>query len=143
MISFKEFISEEYFIIESDDIKMGLNVRSDKKAGISYADAIVDGKKQYETRNSHSLKHLVGKKVGIVRTGEGKAKAIGHCKIGEPIVVGEHDFRAREHQHLVPKDSAFDIKPGGVKYMYPITHAKRWSSEKDVAHGIVTRKIIK
>ena len=124
------------------DITLGLNVRSDKKAGISYADEIVNGNKKYETRNTNSLKHLIGKDVGIVRTGEGKAKAIGHCTIGEPIVVGEKEFRAREHQHLVPKDSQFDIETGGTKYLYPVTNPTRWEDEKDVAHGIVTRRIL-
>ena len=66
---------------------MGVNVASDRKAGRSYADLIVDGHKTLESRNSDTLRPYVGKRVAIVRTGEGKAKAIGEVTIGEPMVV--------------------------------------------------------
>ena len=66
---------------------MGINVASDRKAGRSYADLIVDGHKTLESRNGDSLRPYVGKRVSIVRTGEGKAKAIGEVTIGERIPV--------------------------------------------------------
>lgn len=130
--SFLEFLEESKGM-------MGINVRNDKD--IPYADHIVDGKKKYETRNTHSLKSYVGKRVGIVRTGAGKAKAIGEVTLGEPIVVGEEEFEKRRHEHLVPKGSKFDIKPGGTKHLYPIHEPKRYETEKNVGHGIISRKI--
>ena len=59
---------------------MGINVASDRKAGRRYADLIVDGHKTLESRNSDTLRPYVGKRVAIVRTGEGPAKAIGEVK---------------------------------------------------------------
>jgi len=64
---------------------IGINVRSD--GDIDYASLIVDGKKKYESRKTDSLRPYVGKTVGIVRTGNGPAVAIGQVTIGEPIIV--------------------------------------------------------
>lgn len=130
MISFLQFISESNL--------MGINVRNDD---VPYADHIVDGKKKYESRESHSLKPYVGKRVAIVRTGKGKAKAIGEVTVGEPIEVEEEEFRRREHEHLVPAGSKFDIKPGKKKVLYPMHNPIRYEQEKDVGHGIIARKV--
>jgi hypothetical protein len=120
---------------------MGINVKSDTKAGRSYADLIVDGHKKYESRNADSLRPYVGKRVAIVRTGEGKAKAIGEVTIGEPMVVDKKKFRAMEEHHHVPEGSAFDINTP-TKHLYPMHNPVRYDKEKDVGHGIVSRKVI-
>lgn len=134
MKTFKEFISESHL--------MGINVRSDKKNGISYADHIVDGKKKLESRESHSLKPYVGKRVAIVRTGEGKSHAIGEVTVGEPIVVDEKGFRERESEHLVPQGSKFDIKSGKTKHLYPMINPTRYDTPKKVGKGIIARKVL-
>lgn len=121
---------------------MGINVRSDKKAGIRYADEIVDGNKKYETRDSDSLRPYVGKRVAIVRTGEGPAKAIGEVTVGEPIVADQAMFHKMRPHHLVPAGSAFDIKPGSQKYLYPMHDPERFDAEKDVGAGIIARKVM-
>ena len=121
---------------------MGINVRSDKKAGIRYADEIVDGNKKYETRDSDSLRPYVGKRVAIVRTGEGPAKAIGEVTVGEPIVADQAMFHKMRPHHLVPAGSAFDIKPGSQKYLYPMHNPERFDAEKDVGAGIIARKVM-
>ena len=120
---------------------MGINVASDRKAGMSYADLIVDGHKTHESRNSDSLRPYVGKRVSIVRTGEGAAKAIGEVTVGAPIVVNKKKFRSMEPQHLVPEGSAFDIKTE-TKHLYPMHDPVRYDEERDVGHGIVARKVI-
>ena len=120
---------------------MGINVASDTKAGLSYADMIVDGQKTLESRNSDTLRPYVGKRVAIVRTGEGKAKAIGEVTIGEPKVVNQKQFRAMEGDHLVPKGSRFDINTP-TKHLYPMHDPVRYEEERDVGHGIVSRKVI-
>lgn len=125
----------------NQDSVMGINVKNDIKAGVRYADDIVDGKKMYETRDTDSLRAYVGSRVAIVRTGEGAAKAIGEVTLGEPLVVNEEQFNAMRDKHLVPAGSTFDIKPGGVKYLYPVTDATRFESEKDVGKGIVSRRV--
>jgi hypothetical protein len=120
---------------------MGINVASDRKAGMRYADMIVDGKKTLESRNSDTLRPYVGKRVAIVRTGEGKAKAIGEVTIGEPMVVDKYKFRALQDKHHVPEGSMFDINTP-TKHLYPMHDPVRYDEERDVGHGIVSRKVI-
>ena len=119
--------------------EIGINVRSD--GNIDYADLIVDGKKKLETRNSDSLRPYVGKRVSIVKTGKGRAYAIGVATVGEPIEADEEEFRKLEKQHLVPAGSKFDIVPGTKKFLYPMINAKRYDRPREVGHGIVSRKV--
>ena len=126
--------------VHSGSPTMGINVRSDKKANLQYADLIVDGHKTYESRNGDTLRPYVGKRVSIVRTGDGPAKAIGAVTVGEPMVVDRKKFRKMEKQHLVPEGSAFDIA-SGTKHLYPMHEPERYESERDVGHGIVARKV--
>jgi hypothetical protein len=120
---------------------MGINVASDKKAGMHYADLIVDGHKTLESRNTDSLRPYVGKRVAIVRTGSGKAKAIGEVTIGEPIVANKQKFHNMREHHMVPEGSTFDIKTP-TKHMYPLSEPVRYDEERDVGHGIVSRKVV-
>lgn len=120
---------------------MGINVASDTKAGLRFADMIVDGHKTLESRNSDTLRPYVGKRVSIVRTGEGKAKAIGEVTVGEPKVVNQRQFRAMEDEHRVPKGSRFDINTP-TKHLYPMHDPVRYDEERDVGHGIVSRQVI-
>lgn len=120
---------------------MGINVASDRKAGRRYADLIVDGHKTLESRNGDSLRPYVGKRVAIVRTGEGPAKAIGEVTIGEPMVVNQKKFRSLEDQHHVPAGSAYDISTP-TKHLYPLHNPVRYDQERDVGHGIVSRKVM-
>jgi predicted transcriptional regulator len=120
---------------------IGINVNQGKSA---FADKIVSGQKYYETRESDSLRPYVGKRVGIIRTGQGKAKAIGEVTIGEPIIVSSIEaFAQLRHQHLVPQGCKFDIKHNGIKYLYPMLDPITYKNEKEVAkYGIISRKII-
>ena len=120
--------------------KLGINVRSDLKEGLSYSDLILDGKKAYETRDSDSLRKYVGKRVGIVKTGEGDASALGSVIIGEPEIVGVDQFRKLEKEHLVPEGSDFDIKE--KKYLYPLINPQRFDAPMQVGKGIVSRKML-
>ena len=120
--------------------KLGINVRSDSKEGLSYSDLILDGKKAYETRDSDSLRKYVGKRVGIVKTGEGDASALGSVIIGEPEIVGVDQFRKLEKEHLVPEGSDFDIKE--KKYLYPLINPQRFDAPMQVGKGIVSRKML-
>ena len=124
-----------------NDAAMGINVATDRKAGVRYADLIVDGHKTLESRNSDTLRPYVGKRVAIVRTGEGPAKAIGEVTIGEPMVVGKKEFRSLEDKHHVPEGSAFDITTP-TKHLYPMHNPVRYETERDVGHGIVSRKVV-
>jgi len=128
------------FIVENSIPTIGINVRNDRD--IDYASLIVDGKKKYESRKTDSLRPYVGKTVGIVRTGNGPAVAIGQVTIGEPIIVDAEKFNKLRNQHLVPQGSKFDIDSDGTKYLYPMINPVRWDNEKPIKHkGIVSRKI--
>jgi len=119
---------------------IGINVRNDKD--IDYASLIVDGKKKYESRKTDSLRPYVGKTVGIVRTGNGPAVAIGQVTIGEPIIVDAEKFNKLRNQHLVQQGSKFDIDSDSTKYLYPMINPVRWDNEKPIkSKGIVSRKI--
>jgi hypothetical protein len=119
---------------------IGINVRSD--GNTDYASLIVDGKKKYESRKTDSLRPYVGRTVGIVRTGNGPAVAIGQVTIGEPIVVDAEKFDKLRKQHLVPQGSLFDIGANDTKYLYPMINPVRWDNEKLIKNkGIVARKI--
>ena len=138
----EEFMAEEHVNYKAKGGSvMGINVASDRKSDRKYADMIVDGHKTFESRNSDTLRPYVGKRVAIVRTGEGKAKAIGEVTIGEPTVVNKQKFRALEDKHHVPEGSAFDIG-GNTKHLYPLSDPVRYEQERDVGHGIVARKVL-
>jgi len=117
---------------------IGININSKT---VPYADLIIDGRKLYETRNKDTLRPYVGRSVAIVRTGKGKAQAIGTVTIGEPIIVTQEQFRAMQHLHLVPEGDKFDIKPGGVKYLYPIADPER-IAPRPVGRGIIARQVL-
>jgi len=131
---------EKYLIQEiSDPPKMGINVRNEK--GNRFADLIVDGRKYYETRETDSLKPYIGKRIAIVRTGEGKAMAIGEVTVGKPLhVTSKEEFDKLRPKHLVPDDSKFGFKT--EKYLYPMLKPMRYQKEYRVrAKGIISRQI--
>jgi hypothetical protein len=127
---------------KADIPPMGINVRTDSKLNIPFADLIVDGQKVYESRKSDSLRPYVNKSISIVRTGKGPAKAIGSVEIGEPMIVDAKKFREMQDKHLVPEGSMFDIEAEGQKYLYPLSNSRRFDQELDVGHGIKARKVI-
>lgn len=121
-------------------VTIGINVKNDKAR--AYADLIIDGLKRLETRRTNSLKPYIGRRVAIVRTGQGKALAIGDCVIGSPIIADRRLFDKLRDSHMVPPGSKFDIEDSGVKYLYPIISPVRYEKPKHVKHGIIARKII-
>lgn len=124
MKSFKEFLCES----------MGINI-NDKE--YPWSDMILDKQKTIETRNSDSLRSYVGKKVGIIRTGKGKATLVGYMVLGEPIVYKtEEEFKKDYNKHKVP----FELN-GGIKYGYPITNVEKCLPREIDSKGIVARRI--
>lgn len=135
-----EILDKKQQVEESIEIPdIGINVRSD--GDLDYAELIIDGKKKLETRDTDSLRPYIGKRVAIVKTGKGKAMAIGSVKIGNPMAVSETKFRRLEPYHLVKPGSTFDIKPGGTKYLYPMVNPIRFPEPREVGHGIIGRKV--
>lgn len=122
---------------------IGINVRTDKKGGARFADMIVNGLKTLETRNTRSLDPWIGKRVAIVRTGEGKAKAIGSVIIGKPFFIPASEFNDYFFKHFVMTGSDYDVKSAlDGKWCYPVKHPVKWAKERDVKHGIIARQVI-
>jgi hypothetical protein len=117
---------------------MGINVAS--ADGMRFADLIVDGIKTLESRHTDSLRPYVGRRVAIVRTGEGPAKAIGAVTVGEPIQVNAREFHNLRDQHCVPAGSVFDCHYS-TKWLYPMIDPARFAHEVEVERGIVARKL--
>jgi len=120
---------------------MGINVRNTKDK--PFADLIVDGLKTIETRESNSLHPYVGKRIAIVRTGEGKAFAIGEVTItGFMWTNSKSTFDDYAPLHMVNKENAFYIKQSIGKYMYFLENAVRYQTPVAVGKGIVARQLL-
>ena len=132
MITFKEYILE--------NVSIGINI-NDKIQ--DFTGQILRGDKTIETRNKNSLRSYIGRKVGIIRTGKGKAYLVGYCTIGEPKVYeSEREFRKDFDKHLVEKGSKFDIPEGGIKFGYPLYDVVRLDEPKLItSKGIISRRI--
>lgn len=107
-----------------------------------YTELILCGMKDVETRNRNTLKSLVGQRVGIIRTGKGKAMLVGYVTIDHVIKYEtEAEFRADYNRHCVLGGSKYDIKKGGVKYGYVLTDIERCDPTPVTSKGIVIRNI--
>lgn len=105
-----------------------------------FTDYILGGFKTVETREKNSLKSLVGKRVGIIRTGCGKAVLVGYVTISEVIKYETvEEFRRDEARHMVKPGSKYDIKTS--KYGYVLTDPERCEPTIVKAKGIVIRNI--
>ena len=120
---------------------IGINVRN---TDVPFADLIVDGFKTIETRESKSLHPYVNKRVAIVRTGQGKAFAIGEVTItGYIWTKSEAIFDYLLDKHLVTEGSFFDIDESKGKYLYFLENAVRYETPIAVGKGIVARQLLK
>lgn len=121
---------------------MGINVRTDSRAGIDYAGLIVTGRKTLETRATGSLSAYVGRRVAIVRTGAGPARAIGSVRIVGAYAVDGPRFRELETLHAVPAGSLYDVPAGGLKWCYALSEPRVYAKPRRVARGIVARRVL-
>ena len=90
-----------------------------------FVDAIIDGRKVYETRNRNSLRSLLfwalGQRILIAETGHGDP--VVKCSAVIDKYGAVHDQHTwdymREHRHAVPFGSKYDWKPNTkVKWLY-------------------------
>lgn len=117
---------------------IGINI-NDKDC--SFTEQIFSGKKTIETRRTKSLHPYIGQRVGIIRTGKGKAALVGFATIGKPIFYAtEEEFRRDENKHCVYAGSKYDISNKG-KWGYPIVNPVRVEPRYINSKGIVARQI--
>ena len=120
----------------------GLNVRNE--AGFDFADWIVDGLKTIETRRKSNLDRLIGHRIKIIRTGQGKAQVIGEVTVtGSKQYKTKDQFEADYQQHRVRSGSQFNFD--GSKIGYLLTNPQRYQKPYDAPYprGIVYTKNIK
>jgi hypothetical protein len=121
-----------------DKVTRGVNINDKVQP---FTDQILSGEKTIETRRTNSLRPYVGKRVGIIRTGKGKAMLVGFAVIGEPIFYGtKAAFSADFKRHLVGDKSKFRFKRGG-KFGYPLTLVTRCVPVPVKSRGIIARKL--
>lgn len=120
-------------------IQMGINVNDSDNP---WSDLILNGIKTIETRNTNSLRSYIGKRVGIIQAGKGKAKLVGFVTVGNPIVYNTvEEFRKDESKHCVKCNSVYDFPQGGKKYGYPMINPERISPIEVDSKGYVARFI--
>lgn len=117
---------------------MGININDCTQ---DFTGQILRGEKTIETRSTRSLDPYIGERVGIVRTGVGKATLVGYATVGEPVVYDSvAKFRRDYEKHLVAPGSAFDMKDR-LKYGYPLMQVESVEPREIESRGIVARKV--
>ena len=85
---------------------------------LPYAEMIVYGLKEAETRSRDMLKSLVGERVAIISTYRNlKPRIVGYATIYEKSFVSNETFHFFDKFHLVPEGSSYDSKGKG-KWLY-------------------------
>ena len=105
--------------------ELGINVNDKHQA---FTEQILSGAKTIETRNASTLHPYIGKKMGLVRTGKGKAMLVGYVTIGEPkLYTAQSSFDKDFDSHLVGKDSPFHISKSkkGSKWGYTLSDVEK------------------
>ena len=120
------------------EVVKGFNINDKEQA---FTEMILAGVKTEETRKSHSLDPLIGKRVAIIRTGRGKALIVGTCMIeGFNEYRNEKDWSAAFKRHRVGRGSKYDFT--GFKVGYVLRDVKRLAEPVPCkSRGIVIRNI--
>ncbi len=122
-------------------VNIGININDSTNP---WTDWILDGKKTIETRNRSTLDSYIGKRVGIIRTGLGKAHLVGFVDIvGKKVYKTPEEFRKDEAIHCVKQESTFDFDSNyNGKIGYILKNPERLSVPIPVnSKGMVSRKI--
>lgn len=105
-----------------------------------FTEWILSGRKTIETRETDSLHSVIGQRVGIIRTGRGKAILVGYADItGTVIYNGTEAFRADYSKHRVAAGSKYDIKTQKIGYI--LENVTACEPIPVTARGIVIRNI--
>jgi hypothetical protein len=119
-------------------VMMGININDKTQA---FTAQILCGEKTVETRRTNSLRPYVGRRVGIVRTGRGRAMLVGYATVGEPIrYENQRQFAADYPRHWVAAGSPHDCGPEG-KFGYILTNVEATTPRPVTSRGIVARRI--
>lgn len=96
-----------------------------ENGGIHYAQAIVSGYKDIETRKKNMLKNLVGQRVAVVCTHRGKNPVVlGYVDIVESSFCKAEDFDKYFNRHGVPNNCGYYCNGTG-KWFYYLANAEK------------------
>lgn len=125
-------------ILNGIEVVKGFNINDKEQA---FTEQILTGVKTEETRKSHSLDSIIGKRVAIIRTGRGKATIVGTCTIeGFTEYRNEEDWSVAYNRHRVERGSKYDFT--GFKVGYVLRNVQRLTDPVLCkSRGIVIRNI--
>ena len=103
---------------------------------------ILSGEKTVETRNTPSLNPYIGQRIGLIRTGKGKATLEGYATITGNIVYNskqyfDYDYRS----HRVGNNSPYYINESSIKVGYILGDVEAINPQLVSSRGIVSRDI--
>ena len=115
---------------------IGININDKHQL---FTEQILNGSKTIETRSSKSLHPYIGKMVGMIRTGRGKATLVGYITI-KAVKKYCNNFDDDYNKHLVAPTSLYH---GQDKWGYILCDPVRCSKERLItSRGIVSRQLI-
>jgi len=121
---------------------MGININDKYQP---FTEQILDGLKTIETRNSRSLDPYCGQRVGLIRTGKGKATLVGYATLGNYVsyYLSNEQFNNGYREHRVGIESKYHISKSktGIKFGYELTDVERIKPVEVNSRGIVARRI--
>ena len=109
---------------------------------VPYLDMIIDGQKTIETRTRDTLRNMVGRRVLLAETGNGKpvVRCSAVIRSARPI-YDRKIWNSLRRKHRVPEGGQHDWKPETkVKYCYDIVGVVAcwpFTPPEDVRHGRV------
>ena len=118
---------------------MGININCKHQDFIAQ---ILSGEKIIETRNTPSLNPYIGQRIGLIRTGQGKATLEGFATITGNIVYDSKQYFDYDYQsHRVDCNSPYYIKQDGIKIGYLLKDVEAIEPQLVSSRGIIARNI--
>lgn len=91
-----------------------------------FTDWIMEQDKTIETRNSPTLRQFIGRRVGIIRTGNGKSVLVGYANIEEErIVTDKSEYLWSQSCHCIQEWMDEYYWDGKDKYFYYLGDVER------------------
>jgi len=118
---------------------MGININCKHQDFIAQ---ILSGEKIIETRNTPSLNPYIGQRIGLIRTGQGKATLEGFATITGNIVYNcKQHFDYDYQSHRVDCNSPYYIKELSIKVGYILGDVESIEPQLISSRGIIARNI--
>jgi len=118
---------------------MGININCKHQ---DFIGQILNGNKVIETRNTPSLNPYIGQRIGLIRTGQGKATLEGYATItGKIVYYNKLSFDSHFNLHLVDCNSPYYIKELSIKVGYILGDVIAIEPQLVSSRGIIARQI--